>query len=168
MKFYERKEIKDILAYMRIIFNPTDMISLKRIINVPSRKIGEKSLENFLDTLEREHLTLDTFAENDFLLQSFSGIGAKGIQSFCLTYQTLRSLSRTASVAEVMDTLIKRTSYLEYLKEEYTEDEYESKKENVEEFLNMATRYDGMIYPENIATFLEDIALITDHDRDDT
>lgn len=65
-----------------------------------------------------------------------------------------------------MDSLIKRTNYLDYLKEEYTEEEYEGKVENVEEFLNMASRYDGMLYPENLATFLEDIALITDQDRD--
>ncbi len=98
MKFYERKEIKDILAYMRLVFNPNDMMSLKRIINVPSRKIGEKSLENFLDVLTREHLSLDAFAENEFLLNSLTGIGAKGIQSFCLTYRFLRELSRTGSV----------------------------------------------------------------------
>jgi len=77
VKFYERKEIKDILAYMRLIFNSGDSMSMKRIINVPSRKIGEKSLENFLEVLSREHLTLDEFAENDFLLNSLTGIGAK-------------------------------------------------------------------------------------------
>ena len=166
VKFYERKEIKDILAYMRLIFNSGDSMSMKRIINVPSRKIGEKSLENFLEVLSREHLTLDEFAENDFLLNSLTGIGAKWIQGFCLTYKTLRELAKTGSVAEVMDSLIKRTNYLDYLKEEYTEEEYEGKVENVEEFLNMASRYDGMLYPENLATFLEDIALITDQDRD--
>ncbi len=166
VKFYERKEIKDILAYMRLVFNPGDSMSMKRIINVPSRKIWEKSLENFLDVLAREHLSVSDFAENDFLLASLTGIGAKGIQSFCFVYKSLRELSRTASVAEVMDAIVKRTSYLEYLKWEYSEEEYEGKVENVEEFLNMATRYDGLLFPENLALFLEDIALITDQDRD--
>ena len=77
MKFYERREIKDILAYIRVIFNPMDMMSLKRIINVPGRKIGEKSLENFLEVLERERLDIASFSENDFLISSLSGIGAK-------------------------------------------------------------------------------------------
>jgi DNA helicase-2/ATP-dependent DNA helicase PcrA len=77
MKFYERREIKDILAYIRVIYNPLDMMSLKRIINVPSRKIGEKSLENFLEVLERERLDISSFSENDFLINSLSGIGAK-------------------------------------------------------------------------------------------
>ena len=65
-----------------------------------------------------------------------------------------------------MSSIIKKTGYAEYLKGEYGEDEYEAKLENIDEFLNMASRYDGMLYPENIATFLEDIALITDQDRE--
>lgn len=165
VKFYERKEIKDILAYIRIIFNPLDSMSMKRIINVPSRKIWEKSLENFLEVLERERLSLSEFAENDFLINSLSGIGAKGIQSFCSVFKMLREESKTKSVVELMASIINRTGYEEYLKAEYGEDEFEGKLENLEEFLNMASRYDGMIYPENIATFLEDIALITDQDR---
>ena len=77
MKFYERKEIKDILAYIRLIFNPLDMIALKRIINVPSRKIGEKSLENFLDVMEREYMNIAQIADEPMILESLSGIGAK-------------------------------------------------------------------------------------------
>jgi DNA helicase II / ATP-dependent DNA helicase PcrA len=69
-------------------------------------------------------------------------------------------------VGELMDMIVKRSGYLEYLKEEYTEEEFEDKVDNVNEFMNMASRYDGLIYPENLALFLEDIALITDQDRD--
>lgn len=65
-----------------------------------------------------------------------------------------------------MDNIIKRTGYEAYLKSEYTEEEFDGKMDNLNEFLNMASRYDGLIYPENIASFLEDIALITDQDRD--
>jgi DNA helicase II / ATP-dependent DNA helicase PcrA len=166
VKFYERKEIKDILAYIRIIFNPLDSMSLKRIINVPGRKIGEKSLENFLEVLERERLSVAEFCENQFLIDSLTGIGAKGIAGFCSLYQWLRELSKKSSVAELMDNIIKRTGYEAYLKSEYTEEEFDGKMENLDEFLNMASRYDGLIYPENIASFLEDIALITDQDRD--
>ncbi len=166
VKFYERKEIKDILAYIRIIFNPLDTMGLKRIINVPSRKIGEKSLENFLSILEREHISIAEMSENNFLLQAITGIGAKGIQAFSFLYKSLRDISKTSSVAELMDNIIKRTGYEAYLKSEYTEEEFDGKKENLDEFLNMASRYDGLIYPENLASFLEDIALITDQDRD--
>lgn len=166
VKFYERKEIKDILAYIRIIFNPLDTMSLKRIINVPGRKIWEKSLENFMEILDRERLSLAEMVENDFLLNSITGIGAKGIQGFSFLYKSLRELSKTVSVVELMDNIIKRTGYEAYLKSEYSEDEFDGKMDNLAEFLNMASRYDGLIYPENIASFLEDIALITDQDRD--
>ncbi|MBP9779045.1 UvrD-helicase domain-containing protein [Candidatus Gracilibacteria bacterium] len=165
VKFYERKEIKDILAYIRLIFNPLDTMSIKRIINVPSRKIGEKSVENFFSILEREHMSLSDIAENNFILESLGGIGAKGIQQFCMIYKNLREESKTKSVAELMKSIIERTGYETYLKSEYSEDEFEGKMDNLEEFLNMASRYDGMLYPENLAQFLEDIALITDQDR---
>lgn len=166
VKFYERKEIKDILAYIRIIYNPNDSMSLKRIINVPGRKIWEKSFEQFMWVLDREHLNILEFSSNDFLLESLSGIGAKGIQVFCSIYKTLTEESRNKSVYELMTSIINRTGYLEYLKTEYSEDEYEEKLENIEEFQSMASRYDGLLYPENLGLFLEDIALITDQDRD--
>ncbi len=125
VKFYERKEIKDILAYIRIIFNPLDSIALKRIINVPSRKIGEKSLENFQEILDREHISLAEMVENEFLLTSITGIGAKGIQNFAFLYKNLRELSKTISVVELMEHIINRTGYEAYLKSEYNEDECE-------------------------------------------
>jgi DNA helicase II / ATP-dependent DNA helicase PcrA len=165
VKFYERKEIKDILAYIRIIFNPLDTISLKRIINVPSRKIGEKSLDNLIEIMDREHMDISQIAEEPMIVESLSGIGANGIKSFVLLYKMLRDISKIESVAILMEAIIRRTSYDEYLKSEYGEDEYEGKLENLEEFVNMASRYDGMGYPENLASFLEDIALITDQDR---
>lgn len=166
VKFYERKEIKDILAYLRLIFNPLDSMSMKRIINVPGRKIGEKSLENFISILDRERISLADMSENDFLLNSLEWIGAKGIFSFCHLYKIFRENSKTKSVAELMQEVIERTWYEAYLKSEYTEEEFEGKLDNLVEFQNMASRYDGMLYPENIATFLEDIALITDQDRE--
>lgn len=138
---------------------------MKRIINVPGRKIGEKSVENFFSVLDREHMNLADIAGEDIILESLGGIGAKGIQAFCMIYKTLREESKTQSVAELMKSIIDRTRYEEYLKIEYGEEEFEGKMDNLQEFLNMATRYDGMLYPENLAQFLEDIALITDQDR---
>ncbi len=165
LKFYERKEIKDILAYIRLIYNPEDTLSLKRIINIPSRKIGEKSLENLLMIMNREHMNIAQIADEPMIVESLSGIGASGIKAFVLTYKILRDISQTESVASLMQGIVNRTNYEEYLKWEYTEEEFEGKKENLEEFMNMASRYDGLLYPENIALFLEDIALITDQDR---
>jgi DNA helicase II / ATP-dependent DNA helicase PcrA len=85
---------------------------------------------------------------------------------FLTLYAGLREQSKTLAVSELMDLIVKRTSYLDYLKAEYGEDEYEAKVDNIQEFCNMASRYDGLLYPENLALFLEDIALITDQDRE--
>lgn len=105
-------------------------------------------------------------AENDFILSSMTGVGANGIRGFCESYKNFREISREKTIAELMDNIIKRTRYDEYLKSEYDEAEYEGKIENLNEFMSMASRYDGLVYPENLATFLEDIALITDQDRE--
>ncbi len=166
VKFYERKEIKDILAYMRLIYNPMDRMSLRRIVNVPARKVGAKSLENLENVLDREHMSIADLAENDMILDSFSGIWAKWIQNFCTIYWQLRKIAKESSVQTLMEAVIKKTGYEAYLKEWLSEEEYEGKLDNLAEFLNMASRYDGMLYPENLAMFLEDIALITDQDRD--
>lgn len=116
--------------------------------------------------MEENSMNIADIAENDFILHSMGGVGAKGIQGFCASYRALRELSKEKTIAELMDNIIKRTRYDEYLKEEYDETEYEGKMENLTEFMSMASRYDGLVYPENIATFLEDIALITDQDRE--
>lgn len=165
-KFYDRKEIKDILSYIRVIFNPMDSVSLRRIINIPGRKIGEKSLEQFENTLEREHLNLAEIAENDFILNAMTGVGANGIRAFCELYRQFRVIAREKTIPELMQAIISKTRYDEYLKAEYDENEFTGKMENIEEFISMASRYDGLEYPENIASFLEDIALITDQDRE--
>ena len=116
VKFYERKEIKDILAYIRLIYNPEDTLSLKRIINVPSRKIGEKSLENLIEIMDREHMNIAEIADEPMIVESLSGIGANGIRSFVMTYKILRDISKSESVATLMQAIINRTNYEEYLK----------------------------------------------------
>lgn len=166
LKFYERKEIKDILSYIRLVFNHADLISLKRIINVPGRKIGDKTIENLLEFLEQNHYSILDIADNRDLLVGFTPQAREALTRFFSLYKSFRDDASTKTVREVMEAIVLRTGYLEYLKAEYSEDDAESKTENIDEFLNMASRYDGLIYPENFAMFLEDIALITDQDRE--
>lgn len=184
VKFYERKEVKDILAYIRIIFNPSDTISLKRIINVPGRKIWDKTVEELFSLLADTGMTIAELANGggrssepnilwetseanfDSLLDRLTPVGRRGVIQFLSLYTGLREQSKTLWVSQLMESIIERSNYLDYLKSEYGEDEYEWKVDNVSEFCNMASRYDGLIYPENIALFLEDIALITDQDRE--
>lgn len=78
----------------------------------------------------------------------------------------MRNIAKESSVQTLMEAVIQKTGYEAYLKEGLSEEEYEGKLDNLAEFLNMASRYDGILYPENLAMFLEDIALITDQDRE--
>lgn len=167
MRFYERKEIKDILAYMRILFNPFDTMSLRRIINVPSRKIGEKSVEVFLDYVHNFRAPFCDVIEGIDEMDELTPQARRGIAGFGALYNELTQYLQDHSVKETMEEVIKRIGYIDYLHHEYGETESESKEENLKEFANMASRYDGMEPREALMMFLEDIALITDTDRDD-
>ncbi len=167
MRFYERKEIKDILAYMRLIFNPLDTMSLRRIINVPSRKIGEKSVETFLHYVHNFHAPFSDVIEGIDEMDELTSQARRGITGFGTLYNELTLYLQNHSIKETMEEIIKRTQYIDYLRHEYGETESESKEENLKEFANMASRYDGLESPEALMMFLEDIALITDSDRDE-
>ena len=93
MKFYERKEIKDILSYLRLIANPSDEVSLGRILNVPSRKIGDKSQEKALDYLRSQFITLDTLTEDMVPAMGLPALANRGMISFIANYRLLYSLS---------------------------------------------------------------------------
>jgi DNA helicase-2/ATP-dependent DNA helicase PcrA len=165
VKFYERKEIKDVLSYLRSVFNPSDLVAFSRIVNVPSRKLGEKSVEGFRNFMESHHLDL-TQALAD--VETADGIGPAAKTAFAAfsnLHSELRQLSERAGVKDLMDAIIKRTKYEDYLRGEYSKEEVEGKLENLKEFLNMASRYDGLEPRESLTLFLEDVALITDQDR---
>lgn len=166
VKFYDRKEIKDILAYIRIIYNPYDRVSLKRIINIPGRKIGEVTSDRFVTLMNEEHSSLADICEKREILTVFPSQARESLTHFLDLYTLWRHIMLEESVSVLMDNVLKKTDYAAYLKQEYTDTEYDVKMDNLLEFLNMASYYDGMPFPENIASFLEDIALITDQDRE--
>lgn len=166
VKFYDRKEIKDILAYIRIIYNPYDRVSLKRIINIPGRKIGEVTTDRFVTLMNEEHSSLADICEKREILTVLPSQARESLTHFLDLYTLWRHIMLEESVSVLMDNILKKTDYAAYLKQEYTDTEYEVKMDNLLEFLNMASYYDGMPFPENIASFLEDIALITDQDRE--
>ena len=167
VRFYERKEIKDILAYMRLIFNPLDTMSLRRIINVPSRKIGEKSVETFLEYVHNLRASFSELTAGIDEMDELTPQARRGISGFSGLYHELTQYLQDHSIKELMEEVIKKTQYIDYLRHEYGETESESKEENLKEFANMASRYDGIDPREALMMFLEDIALITDSDRDE-
>ncbi|MDD3645968.1 MAG: UvrD-helicase domain-containing protein [Candidatus Gracilibacteria bacterium] len=166
-KFYDRKEIKDLLAYLRIIHNPLDVVSTKRIINVPSRKIGDKSIE-ILDNY-RESFAIDypDIIDNIEEVEELRAGAKSSIKEFGELMRKLREFSSTLVVGDLIREIIKQIGYEAYITEDLSEEEAQSKRDNIDELINVASEYNGIEPRESLATFLEEVALITDMDSKD-
>jgi DNA helicase-2/ATP-dependent DNA helicase PcrA len=163
MKFYERKEIKDILAYLKLIANPSDGISLNRIINVPPRGIGEKTIEK-IDVFSREKgLSLYEGAKQalkeGWLL---SGIHTK-MGEFLQLIEEFREEAKTLSISQLALDLLAKTGYLKRLKEEGTDEAF-SKIENVDELINVMMEFEKGGEEISLDTFLDKVSLVSDVD----
>ncbi len=160
-RFYDRKEIKDIMAYLRLIYQPEDRVSFARVANVPARGIGVKSLENLYLWQEANGLTLQGALET---IKSSSAITAKakaGLVELGEMLARLRELVDTAPPAGIIDSLIRRIDYLKYLDDGTPQGE--SRQENVKELLGVAQEYQD----EGLGAFLEEVALVSDVDTAD-
>jgi DNA helicase-2/ATP-dependent DNA helicase PcrA len=163
MKFYERKEIKDILAYLKVIANPSDGVSLRRIINVPARGIGEKTIEK-IETFSREkglplYAGLKQAVAEDWLS---SGARSK-IDAFVHVMEELQRDAQTFPLDQLTLTLLNRTGYLERLREERT-DEAISRAENIEELINVILEFEKEGEEVSLGTFLDRVSLVSDID----
>ena len=166
-KFYDRKEIKDILSYLRAIFNLDDIISAKRIINTPTRKIWAKSIE-ILDWY-RENFWLNYFQiiENAEEIEEFKPAAKKAIIAFWEIYKELIDQSNNLVVRDLISLILKLTNYFEYLTDWLSQEEKDAKQDNINELITVASEYNGMEPRESLSTFLEEVALITDMDSKD-
>ncbi|HRI36799.1 MAG TPA: 3'-5' exonuclease [bacterium] len=166
VKFYERKEIKDILSYMRLVANPHDRASLMRVVNVPARKLGAKSVETIAEYLDNYGLDCVALADMLDSVDGLAGAAREGYRQFGAVLARARERMESASVADVMKSLIEDLGYIAYLEANHTPEEVTAKRDNLDEFLSLASRYEGLDPLEGYRTFLEEIALITDQDRD--
>lgn len=161
-KFYERKEIKDILSYLHIIDNPYDIIRLKRIINEPKRGIGDTTIKNVEAIAER--LSLPMFdvmkSSNDYDLIAKKSIG---LTDFTNMIDKLKMLSQTISLAELVSELMRRAEYTAYLKAQGKEGE--ARLENIEELKTNLIKYSEENENPTLQGFLEEVSLYTDLDN---
>ena len=163
MKFYERKEIKDILAYLKLIANPSDGLSLKRIINVPSRGIGEKTIEK-IEVFSRERgLPLYEGMEQALKEGGLSPVAQSKMEEFIHLIKEFREERRTLPLSQLTLALLARTGYLDRLKEEGTEEAF-SKIENIDELINVLTELEQGGEEVSLETFLDKVSLVTDVD----
>ncbi|MBI4049347.1 MAG: UvrD-helicase domain-containing protein [Candidatus Doudnabacteria bacterium] len=163
LKFYERKEIKDILSYLRLIINPRDLVSLKRVINVPPRGIGPATFGLIKDAMLNsiQHLN-----NKDPELNSGLRNLKPQVENFFKILQTLSNLPEEANILDVLRNLLKLTGYENYLKD--GSDEGESRWENVQELFNVAAVFQNLTWKEGLSRFLEEIALMTGVDELDS
>ena len=162
-KFYDRKEIKDLLAYLRLIANNDDDLSLARIINEPKRNIGATSFERMARyALDQDRSILDSLNEVDFM-----GIPARAVNSvveFSGLIQNFTQMQEYLSVTELVEQILEKTGYRSMLKNEKTI-EAESRLENIEEFLSVTKAFEEQSDDKTLVSFLTDLALVSDIDK---
>ena len=155
VKFYDRKEIKDILAYFKFLDNTNDFISLKRIINTPKRGIGDKSVET---------ITSDMIDKNISLYDALSISTNKKIRDFYEMINLVKNLKDNVSLSELYDVLLDKTDYLSALEAENTV-EARTRIENLDEFRNLLLDYEENYENITLNDFLGEISLLTDLDK---
>lgn len=159
LRFYDRKEIKDIIAYLRILVNPYDDVSLKRIINVPKRGIGESTV-SALEQYAREHDTSMYFAIPNVELK---GRARKVLDNFKNFIDDLINQLDFMTIIEVIDYILEKTGYMDELKADDTK-ESESRIENINEFIRAAREFVETSEDKSLESFLSGITLVSDID----
>ena len=162
VRFYERKEIRDILSYLKVLANPADTIALRRIINVPKRGIGETSLDKLAAFADENGLSLYGALSRLDEITTLKTRVAK-FKDFYGLFQQLRADADGLSVSELIDAIVKRTGYLQLLMAEGTDDAL-NRIQNIDEFVNKAAEYDKANPEGKLEGFLEEVALVADID----
>lgn len=163
LKFYDRKEIKDILAYLRVIANPNDDISLLRIINVPKRGIGASSLDKIVNYASENELSVfEALGELEHI--GLSARIAASLLEFRRLLEQWGQLQEYVSVTELVEEVLDKSGYREMLKAENTL-EAQSRLENIDEFLSVTKHFENVSEDKSLIAFLIDLALISDIDQ---
>jgi DNA helicase-2/ATP-dependent DNA helicase PcrA len=160
-RFYDRKEIKDIIAYLRLIYQPDDTMSFERIVNVPTRGIGATTVENFLQWRIAQNISLSTALTNVMDCTMITPKARKGLFELAQLLQTFREYAEDAVVSSLVDSLIRRLDYMDYLHDGTPQGE--SRQENVRELISVAQQYEEM----GLSGFLEEVSLLSDVDSAD-
>lgn len=162
LKFYERKEIKDIVAYLRLIHNPADNLSLTRIINEPKRGVGKTSLDNVEQIAAQNGISMyevikraDEFGLNRVFTNT---------REFISVIEELRAIKDSKLISELIKETLKKTGYTKALEEENTV-EAENRIDNLNEFLTVAIEFEEQSADNSLTEFLEGITLSSDLDN---
>ena len=165
-RFYDRAEIKDLLAYLRVINNPRDSISLLRIINVPTRGVGKKTVENLKNLAVEKACSLSRAVELWLDETSGSGKSKQAIGEFVRQIYHWRQIQEQVSVIELLKEIIAAIDYHNWLQRGSNLPLYDSKKENIAELFNSIISWEQVHTKPSLADYLESVALISAVDRE--
>ena len=169
LKFYDRKEIKDILAYLRVIYNPLDTVSLMRIINVPKRGLGATTMAKLTAFAEEQELSLFDVISNPEVLDAIPGITArvkKPLELFTTFIFNFMNTHMNMKLDDLIDRVLKESGYIDELKAD-KKPEHESRIENLKEFIGVARDFEKSEENPNLETFLSQLSLVSDIDNAD-
>lgn len=162
-KFYDRKEIKDVLAYLRVLYNPFDDLSLLRIINVPKRSIGATTVAKLQDYAREKGTSLFMTLTQLHLIDSIKGKTKEKLEEFGILIFTLVSEMEDKTVLDILESILDRTGYLAQL-EESTDPQDQARAENIGELLSVAKDFQDTNPSGTVEDFLEQVGLVNDVD----
>ncbi len=166
LKFYDRMEVKDVMAYLNLLWNPRHAAAFARIVNVPGRKIGPKSAEAVVAFARENGLDLLSAGASLDFCEELRGAGKAALEGFYAIMKELRELMPVSTPRQLIRSVIQKTGYEDYLKRDYSSAEVEGKMDNLKELENLASQYEGFAAEEGLRLFLESVALMTEQDRE--
>ena len=170
VSFYQRKEIKDVLAFLRIALSDTDMLSLRRTINLPKRGIGDASLEKLEKLAQQSHLTIfsciEKVAKNE-IGEGFSAKQKQALLSYCeIILQVRGLLEKQIPLEEIVTEVISKTGYDKYLQED--KETFEERRENIAELISKAHDWEEENHSHSLPHFLEELSLKSSSDTENS
>ena len=162
LRFYDRKEVRDVIAYLRVIANPTDDVSLRRIINVPKRAIGDATIAELVRHAQEQEMPL--FSALTDLPSSLSSRPRKCVGDFFTMMTTLMAMKDAMPLGTFVKQMVDQTGLMEQYQKEDS-DEARSRVENIQEFLGAVEEFDRQTENATLEDYLENVALVTELDQ---
>ena len=163
IKFYERKEIKDMVSYLRVLQNPNDSISMLRIINNPPRKIGQKTIETIQHYSVTQDISFWQAISQIDQIESIRDSKSKAIEDFVALIHQLQKINREFTASGVIKHVLDFSGYKRFIDDGTAEGE--SRLQNIYELISVSAKYDNLEAGESLNIFLEEISLIADVDK---
>lgn len=164
LKFYDRKEIKDVLAYLRAIANPADTVSLLRVINTPRRGVGKATVDALVTAAQQLGTTLWEILADETSVRTLAGRSAKSVTSFAALIQRYSEQVDAVNASEIVQGVMEESGYIQELKNQDT-DESRDRLQNVQELYNAVLQFEEENEETTLGAFLASTALTSDLDN---